>query len=109
MIAPGDVLGLLWAVGTALNAQPTMRRLGRLSERDPTQMCEGCRARRRSLLHHVAEWEMFGPFGVAFMVLAEASSWWLAPAVPWLRRLAGSAPQPRCVGPRCAAHTLNTR
>lgn len=104
VISGNDILLFIWLFGTALNARPTLHRLARLSDRDPTQMCDGCRARRRSLLLDASGWEILGPNGAVGMVILEASTWWITPFVPAIRRMAGSEHQPRCVGRHCSAH-----
>jgi hypothetical protein len=104
MVTAHDALLWLWLLGTAVSVRPTMHRLARLADRDPTAMCFGCRERRRSLLHELPQLEPLGAAGVALLVFVEACAWWILPFEPWARRVAGSTPQPRCTGSSCVAN-----
>lgn len=98
---------LLWvlAIGIAVNAKPTLRRLTRLCDGNPAAMCAGCRQRRKSLLQELPVWQMLGPAGGAALVVVEAALALVPhPVMALIRRAAGRAPQPRCAGRSCAAH-----
>jgi len=66
---------LLWvlAIGIAVNAKPTLRRLTALCDGNPAAMCAGCRQRRESLLQELPVWQMLGPAGGAALVVVEAA------------------------------------
>lgn len=104
MIAPTDVILLIWLTGIGLFVLPTIEAIDRLTERDPSKMCEGCRARRREQLIVSSQWAVMGRIGFSLMVIASAARWPIFPVLPEIRRLTGYDFAPRCVGPSCSAH-----
>ncbi|UBU12939.1 hypothetical protein [Nonomuraea gerenzanensis] len=104
MIAPTDVLLLIWLTGIGLFVLPTIEAIDRLTQRDVSKMCGGCKARRREQLIVSRQWAVIGPIGFPLMVIASAARWPIFPVLPEIRRLAGYDFAPRCAGPSCSAH-----
>ncbi|MGW0805577.1 hypothetical protein [Nonomuraea sp. NPDC002799] len=79
-------IGLVWGPLTLLGIRPALVSRALLAERDPSQMCQGCRARHRTYLHREREYlDAYGPAGPPLMILASAALWWTTPLLPILR------------------------
>ncbi|PRX66084.1 hypothetical protein B0I32_106220 [Nonomuraea fuscirosea] len=93
----------------ALGFIAALESLERVTQRNPEQMCQACRA--RLVLHREREeaWrDECGPAGPALMLQHDASLWCVTPLIAVLRRARQIPNPPRCAGPTCAANRRHT-
>ncbi|MEU6719847.1 hypothetical protein ABZ897_51050 [Nonomuraea sp. NPDC046802] len=105
MITSWDVIGLVYWLGIAYQAPRVLKRWSLITSCDPIQLCDACRDERREVIHEADQYEVWGVFGAALMVVLGAARSCYKPFIRASRRAFGKESLPTCSKGSCLAYT----
>ncbi|MEV0617630.1 hypothetical protein AB0I81_30215 [Nonomuraea sp. NPDC050404] len=105
MITSWDIIMLVHAMGITYRVPRVLDRWSLITSCDPVNLCDACRDERRKVMHEAAQFEVYGAFGSALMVMLEAMAWFIKPLIPASRKAFRKERLPTCSKGTCLAHT----
>ncbi len=106
MITPFDVLIIVYGFGVVYHLPRSYKRMVLLTNCNPYELCDGCRAERMEIQLQGLQWEpLFGDFSGPFMAIVDALGWWIKPIIPAAQRAVGKEPRAKCSKGECLAWT----